>query len=98
MLHRIGEMDEIVCLSIRLVIPSIPAAELFLSLRIRDWISTLEQLRREREEVVSYWSMGTLEASARLKHSEKKQLNLLAISAGVLAVTPLYLMELGIED
>ena len=30
--------------------------------------------------------MGTLEPSARLKHSEKKQLKVLAISAGVLAV------------
>ena len=99
-LHRIhvGEMEEAVCFNIMLVIPSIPAEELFWSLRISERISSLEHWRIERCEVTSYGGMGTLEPSARLKHSEKKQLKVLAISAGVLEAIPLSMIASGIED
>jgi hypothetical protein len=49
-----GDTEKAVFFNMRLVIPSTPAAELLPSLRIKEWISSVEQENQERVEVTLY--------------------------------------------
>ena len=62
-------MEEAVFFNILPVMPSIPAAELFWSLQVIDWISSLEHWRIVRCEVTSYWSwhIGTISTVEALR-------------------------------
>ena len=76
-----GDTVATVRLSIMLVMLSIPAAKLFLRLRMNEFTSAKEHPQRDKLEKISYLGLGKSETSAELKHSAKKLQKMSAISA-----------------